>query len=192
MFEIFCDMDGVLTDFDKKFYELTGIPPLQYKEYYSEQQFINIINSDIFFWKNLEPMPDAMELWEYIKVCKPTILTKPSGNIELCKKQKIDWVLERLGSDIKVVFSHNKYKYATPESILIDNSENNINDWKNAGGIGILHKNAKGSIKKLDTYLKDKHSAEIIIKKFALLSIDASNIEVLLQKAIKNNITSIS
>ena len=40
-------------------------------------------------------------------------------------------------------------EYANEHSILIDDMQKNIDQWKAAGGIGILHTNAKDTIKKL-------------------------------------------
>ena len=42
-----------------------------------------------------------------------------------------------------------KQNYATPDSILIDDRENNINQWIASGGIGILHTSASDTIKQL-------------------------------------------
>jgi hypothetical protein len=42
-----------------------------------------------------------------------------------------------------------KQKYAGENKILIDDRADNISDWKNAGGIGILHKTANQTINEL-------------------------------------------
>jgi hypothetical protein len=42
-----------------------------------------------------------------------------------------------------------KYIYAAPNHILIDDMPEKIEGWTNAGGLGILHKSASGSIGKL-------------------------------------------
>ena len=37
-------------------------------------------------------------------------------------------------------FSHNKQEHCRPGDILIDDRTSNIDEWRSAGGIGILHK----------------------------------------------------
>jgi hypothetical protein len=46
-----------------------------------------------------------------------------------------------------------KYKFATPNSIIIDDTKSVIDDWTKAGGIGIHHKNAENTIEILKSYL---------------------------------------
>jgi hypothetical protein len=46
-----------------------------------------------------------------------------------------------------------KYKYATPNSIIIDDTKSVIDDWNKAGGIGILHTDAASTIAILKMYL---------------------------------------
>jgi hypothetical protein len=49
-----------------------------------------------------------------------------------------------------------KQKYAALNGILIDDYEKNIAQWREAGGIGILHKNARETIKQLRRYATAK------------------------------------
>jgi hypothetical protein len=46
-----------------------------------------------------------------------------------------------------------KAEYATPDSILIDDTEDVIKSFRAAGGIGIHHKALGNTIKLLDIYL---------------------------------------
>ena len=46
-----------------------------------------------------------------------------------------------------------KYKFATKNSIIIDDTNSVIDDWNKAGGIGILHKDTISTIKKLEMYI---------------------------------------
>ena len=46
-----------------------------------------------------------------------------------------------------------KYKYATPNSIIIDDTKSVIDDWNKAGGIGIHHRDAKSTIAILKMYV---------------------------------------
>ena len=141
-------MDMVLTDFEKAYYDLTGIKIKG--PYNSGPEFWRPIEeAGLDFWQNMPWMPDGKELWNYIKKYNPKILSSPSRENE-SRIGKINWVERELGNFQVILRSHNHKKdLATPNSILIDDREDNIAGWKEKGGIGILHKNAKDSIKQL-------------------------------------------
>jgi len=68
-YKIYCDMDGVLVDFDKGYLELTG-DKLD-GEHRSDVGFWNPINkAGKPFWVNLEWMSDGKRLWSYIEKYK--------------------------------------------------------------------------------------------------------------------------
>jgi len=46
-----------------------------------------------------------------------------------------------------------KWKYATPTSIIIDDTQSVIQQWDEAGGIGILHTDWPSTISILNMYL---------------------------------------
>ena len=76
-FHIYCDMDGVLVDFNKGYFELTGhkLDGI----YRTDTNFWDPINQAGYdFWINLDWMPDGKELWSYIKKYKPELLSAPS------------------------------------------------------------------------------------------------------------------
>ena len=62
-----------------------------------------------------------------------------------------EWVKENLtpNTDVILVNKKDKQLYAGENKILIDDRTDNISDWKNAGGIGILHKTATQTINEL-------------------------------------------
>ena len=51
------------------------------------------------------------------------------------------WVKNNMPG-VQLYIENDKYKYAEPDAILIDDMEKNVEAWKEAGGIGILHKSA--------------------------------------------------
>lgn len=59
-------------------------------------------------------------------------------------------------SKLNLVRAVEKQKFATPNSILIDDKVENINQWKSAGGIGILatRNNIDSVIQKLKKYVE--------------------------------------
>lgn len=152
-YTIYCDMDGVLTDFEHqwKTFSKSNLDPDQFKDKYGESKFWEMIDSfGLDFWKDMKFMVDGKELWNYIKKYDPIILTSPSHN-KVSEVGKNKWVKDNLGLN-KIIFSHSKEEYAAKNRILIDDRESNINKWKLHGGIGILHSTTKNTIEELKSY----------------------------------------
>ena len=148
---IYCDMDGVIADFDKRFTDLSGMSPNQYEEKYGIEQFWNFIDNEIGvrFWVGIPWMQDGKQLWEYIKKYKPTLLSAPSRNNESRLGKRL-WVKKHIpGVKLVLASRANKQDYAKPNAILIDDRPDTIIEWENKGGIGILHKSAEETIQKL-------------------------------------------
>jgi len=154
--KIFCDMDGVLTDWERAFRDLgkevtQGLEGHDYEEKYGRDQLWKLISQEgkLEFWSEMEWMKDGKELWNYIKKFNPTILSTPA-NSKFSKDGKKIWIANELGEDIPYIFEKDKYKHADTESILIDDYDKKINDWINKGdGIGILHTSTANTIKQL-------------------------------------------
>ena len=145
--KIYCDMDGVLVDFDKGYFDLTGkkasfdTPKDEFWE--------PITKAGAAFWIKLKWMPDGHELWDYIKKYNPELLSAPSRE-EASKMGKRIWVKRELpGTKLILKKAELKQQLATPDAILIDDREDNIQRWNEAGGIGIHHTSAKNTIKQL-------------------------------------------
>ncbi len=153
---IFCDLDGVLADFDFGFYIVMGIQP---KEANKEQfkEFWNQVCVGPDFWSNLTQMHDFEILWDFIKVYKPIILTGcPYSGKHHATKGKKHWCSKYLGSDIEVIatMSNMKQKFMKSKGdILIDDNADNCRRWTEAGGVAILHTNSKDTIENLKNIL---------------------------------------
>jgi hypothetical protein len=148
---IYCDMDGVIADFDARFRELAKMSPDQYEEKYGVEKFWNFIDNEIGvrFWVGIPWMQDGKQLWEYIKKYKPTLLSAPSRNNESRLGKRL-WVKKHIpGTKLVLASRANKQDYAKPNAILIDDRPDTIIEWENKGGIGILHKSAEETIQKL-------------------------------------------
>ena len=150
MYIIYCDMDGVLVDFEKGYKDLTGVDTKQFPK--GDKSFWQpISDAGAEFWANLPWMPDGKELWNYIKKYKPNILSSPSQDPS-SKVGKEAWLKMNLQNGYKKAYFYgraNKQLFSDKNRILIDDLLNTINEWNAKGGIGILHTSAANTIKEL-------------------------------------------
>ena len=143
-YKLYCDMDGVLTNFEARFEHYSGMHPQEYEKKYGLPAFWELIDIKIGvkFWIGMDFMPQGKELWDFIKPYQPDLLTSPSrdNNSRLGKNL---WVKNNLSPKPKVIFSYSKDKqrFANENSILIDDKKSNINEWTSKGGIAIRCKN---------------------------------------------------
>lgn len=149
-FKIFCDMDGVIADFESQFKTLTGMVSHDFEEKYSTNEFWNVIHKEgSKFWSLIPKTPQMDELWNYIKPHKPSLLSAPSTQLS-SRVGKQEWVNTHIpNTELIMVPAKEKKNYAAPNHILIDDMEKNIKEWKEAGGIGILHESTDQTIKEL-------------------------------------------
>ena len=73
--QIFLDCDGVLADFDKAAEQILGLAPAIFEDRPGSAQFWSRLASTDIFFENLEPLPDAYELYEAVRHKHPIILT---------------------------------------------------------------------------------------------------------------------
>lgn len=153
-YDVYVDMDGVLTDFERRFEQFAGVTPeefmaqkkIEFGEEKADEQFWDLIDNQIGvrFWAGMPWMPEGEELYRYIKKSKPTILTSPSRD-DSSRIGKGVWVKRNM-PNVPLKFGYKasgKAKYAGPNKILIDDREDNVQAWKAAGGIGILFKSTE-------------------------------------------------
>ena len=143
LYTIFCDLNGVLMDFNARFEYYTGLEPEVYKQLNGVGPFWKLINDRVGddFWEGIDWAPGGKSLWELIKNYSPILLTSPSRH-NYAVKGKTDWVLDNLGTDrITFCAADKKHSFCKDTYILIDDREDVIRKWKNTGGIGILCKN---------------------------------------------------
>ena len=152
MITLYLDMDGVLANFDKAYRQLD--PKKEDRVRFRDAVMLHRIFEDLEF------MPDAQELLNHVSKLRGVnveILTS-MGTFETirghqAKIQKMHW-LDKHNIPYKPNFVRTKTEkaqYATPESILIDDSPGCITPFIAAGGHGILHTSAKESIRVLDS-----------------------------------------
>ena len=147
-YKIYCDMDGVLVDFESGYEELTGIDLKG--EFKKGDDFWDPIKvAGVGFWAGLKWMPGGQELWDYLKPFNPQLLSAPSRE-QSSRIGKHVWVKHKIpGTKLILRYANQKQQLATPESILIDDRQINIDQWEAAGGIGILHTSTDNTISQL-------------------------------------------
>jgi cytidyltransferase-like protein len=148
-YKIYCDMDGVIVDFEDGYERLTG-KDIKGNHIKGDGDFWQpITDAGVKFWAGLKWMPDGKELWSYIKSYNPEILSAPSRE-ESSKIGKHVWIKNNIPG-IKLILrsANRKQELAESNAILIDDRKDNIEQWINAGGIGILHTSADDTITQL-------------------------------------------
>ena len=125
---IYFDMDGVLTNFRKRI-----------EEYKAEGK-----RTDYEFWASLEELPtkpivDYLKSKGYELGIISMLPSRPTHPLDAVLG-KPSWLQEHYGGIFNVAYyvKENKAQYCKPGDILIDNKQSNIDDWNNAGGIGIF------------------------------------------------------
>ncbi len=152
-YKIYCDMDGVLTDFEKRFFDKVNevgpdyyplkdikkvIKPKDFEAIFGMTEFWKFIDQivGVSFWVGMDWMPRGRELWNFISKYNPSLLTSPSRD-NTSRLGKNLWVKNQLTPKPKVIFAYsaNKQNYANSTSILIDDKKSNIEEWRAKGGI---------------------------------------------------------
>jgi hypothetical protein len=145
--QLFCDMDGVLADFDTGYEQQLGRRPSKAKDNVDWAKVKMTPN----FYLNLPPMIDMPVLWKHIRDHKPVILTGIPSDVPEAFENKRAWVSRWLGTEVSMIGcrSAEKSQYARPGDILVDDWEKYRDKWIEAGGIWITHYSAFETISQL-------------------------------------------
>lgn len=152
--QIYCDMDQVLVnlmDGANAVLKEKRLPPFHLADKDAKWEAFKSVPK---FWAKLQPMPDALLLWRFIRQYDPIILSTPSKRMETCKPEKIEWIKTHLGhvKEILLVPREQKQTYAMTDgkpNLLIDDYDKNIKEWEAKGGIGVRHINTLSTISQL-------------------------------------------
>jgi len=169
---IFCDLDGVLVDFDRGFIELPensdNLSPGEYEEKNGKNSIWPLIDKHgDEYWSELYWKGDGRELWDYLEEYKPSIISSPSRNLASIRG-KVKWVklnlrineepitkLEDYTGSNRLILMQQKHLFVkSANDILIDDTQSKIDKWTEAGGTGILHNDATDTIKVLEKILE--------------------------------------
>lgn len=150
-YQIFLDMDGIFVDFDegvRRHYDVEWHPTewkIPYKEFGTTfDQFWEDID-DADFWSELPWTEDGKRIVSLVEPLKPTILS--ASFLDGATAGKMAWLTKNYPDTMKdgqrrVLIANGKeakQAIAGPGKILIDDNNDNIDEWANAGGIGILY-----------------------------------------------------
>ncbi len=154
---IYLDMDGVIANFEKRYKELFHQDPEVDRKTHFKKYFDEFIHGKNF--ATLEMMPGAMDLINFLrKAPVPTNILSSTANEENydeIAKQKMVW-LQTHGITFTPLFvpgKHLKYKYAKPDTLIIDDTQSVIDDWRAAGGHAIWHKDVPSTLAMLNMYV---------------------------------------
>jgi predicted nucleotidyltransferase len=161
--KIYLDMDGVISDWELQFKRYSGGVPVEtYDAEHGKNNRFKFVNKNCpEYYASMPWMKDGRLLYNFVSSLPVEILSHAPTNLAYVGKKQ--W-LSNNNIDIKanlVPHRNLKAKFATPDSILIDDREDNVNDFIKAGGKAILHKSAIDTINKLKEMLGIKESHRI-------------------------------
>lgn len=167
--QLYLDLDGVLADFDGQL-KRYGVerndktfihkPKSEWtKEQTELSDRVEKAMKSPEFWSDMPVTFDGYKLWDFCKKFNPIILTAAPSHLpkqfDMIADAKLAWCQNYLGvdeTDVVVCLRHEKADFAGYHNILVDDTQANIDDWKNENGIGIFHETANDSIKYIELY----------------------------------------
>mmetsp|Transcript_6700 Transcript_6700/g.17116 ORF Transcript_6700/g.17116 Transcript_6700/m.17116 type:complete len:239 (-) Transcript_6700:271-987(-) len=161
---LYCDLDGVLADFDRGFRSMTGgQAPEEYK-LRDMWERIEACEWKEGFFGGLEWMEGGEALWEALAASGlplSVLSGVPKGKETWSTEQKRDWCERRLEGrvrerrergELEVICCHSEHKqrWARPGAVLIDDrAATNGVEWEAAGGIFVHHTSLEDTLRQL-------------------------------------------
>ena len=148
---IYCDLDMVLVNFIKGADAAVGG---SFADTPKDERW-NKVNQVKGFWANLEWMPGAKRLYQFIARYDAHVLSAYTDRDPTSRVGKMKWLAKNTDfkrSNINLVLRSQKQKFATTDgkpNVLIDDYKKNIVEWRAKGGIGILHTKVSETINEL-------------------------------------------
>ena len=148
--QIYLDCDGVLADFDKGAAAILGMPSAAFEKQHGLGAFWKKLATAPDFYGQLQPLPDALDLFDAVRHLNPIILTGlPRGN--WAEAQKRRWAERHFpGVEVITTMAALKHEYTRSGDALVDDRDKYRHLWEGAGGVFIHHKSARQSIAALE------------------------------------------
>lgn len=160
--KVYCDMDGVLADFDGYFKSKTSLTPSEFEKAHGRDEFWKAVFSDgtdPHAFLKLPLFAHTHILYAVLKhgFADVKILTSPSKtNREICIMDKQNWANKHLGIlRESMIFEKEKFKYAEPGALLIDDWRKHTSEWEERGGRAILFRNWEDCLVELAAILSN-------------------------------------
>jgi 5'(3')-deoxyribonucleotidase len=176
-YQIFLDMDGVISDLDTHAAK-TGK--------YDESGKLQYDALDLNWWSSMPVFWGAKSFHKKLKTLGTVrFLTAPTLSKD-CFGGKANWITDKFNSgrgrfallDLIICRGSDKNLLARDTHILVDDRENNVKAWQEAGGIGVHHKgDFKKTLARVEEVIKNAE-----LGKAAKLNKKSENIEIFLDK----------
>lgn len=147
--QLYLDCDGVLADFDAGASAILGMAPRAFEQRHGIGRFWKALGTAPDFYANLEPLPDAMALFEGVRHLNPIILTGlPRGG--WAEAQKRRWAHKHFPeTPVITCMARDKRAYCSPGDVLVDDTLKYKHLWEEAGGVFIHHRSADETLAEL-------------------------------------------
>lgn len=151
---LFLDADGVLFDFNAGYRAIFGEDPGGAVGGGDRPDMWERLIARGTFYRDLSPMDDSFDLWNFCKPHNPTILTGVPKEMPEADPQKRQAIAEWYGPEVPVITCKSKDKslHMRPGDYLVDDWEKYANLWRIKGGVFIHHRSAAQSIKQLQFF----------------------------------------
>lgn len=153
---VYLDMDGCIANFRSRYIEEFDEDPDVVK---NVRHWVKFVERKCF--EDLDLMPGAKDGIKYLKKSNVhiKILSSTGGkdkprDVETARQKQV-WLDDHniQWPAIFVPGKHNKVKYASKGAILIDDNQETIDEWNEAGGIGIYHQDWDTTLTILRLYI---------------------------------------
>lgn len=163
MKKIFVDMDGVLTDFNRRYTELFGQSPKEVikngeRGTYSKNWHAFVDDGHFATLDNHEGAVELIEFLRSLNGVQLCILTSAGGfdrhiHVQI---QKLKWLVNNNIAWPAVVVPGRRYKsgFASGDAFMIDDTPDVIKGFCESGGHGIVHTDAQTTIEVITKWLK--------------------------------------
>eukprot|EP01083_Nonionella_stella_P067851 179742_1 len=158
---LYCDLDGVLADFESKVHEVCGRTPREMSppEMWGILSKVGNGTAEHGFYATLPWMSDGKLLWDGLLsrlaqapgIHDMTVLSGlPRG--QWARAQKHAWCTRMLGDCVTIYtcMAYQKSVYCLPGDILIDDNIRARDSWEASGGRFILHTSTAQTLSELD------------------------------------------